>query len=248
LGALAMDEGRYAAAESSLKHAAAAPGAMARTHYRLALLLLRPVNGPERERAVEAAEHARRALEQFPSSPDYRLALAQALMVSEDWEASARELNTLSVRAGWRGRANEEMEELVRRRQQAVAGVERPAPESQPHAQPAPTQPLELAAVPPPPKPPPPPPMRWPPPGADIVAGRIDYVDCSSSEKIIVLRHPLLNLRFRSPKGKPAKLFLPPQRDWTEIPCGAKGWTVNIAYYPYSRRDGITGDAIAILF
>jgi hypothetical protein len=108
--------------------------------------------------------------------------------------------------------------------------------------------PIEIAVVPAPPKPPPPPPMRWPPPGATILAGRIDYVDCSGPEKIIVMRHPLLSMKIREPEGKPAKLFHAPEKDWTEIPCGAKGWTVNVAYYPDRRQTGVLGRAAAILF
>jgi hypothetical protein len=90
--------------------------------------------------------------------------------------------------------------------------------------------------------------MRWPPAGASIAIGRIDYVDCRGEDKIIVLRHPLLNLRFREKKGRPAKLFLPPEKGWTEIPCSARDWTVNIAYYQYQGVPGLTGEAIAILF
>jgi hypothetical protein len=90
--------------------------------------------------------------------------------------------------------------------------------------------------------------MRWPPPGASIMAGRIDYVDCRGPEKIIIMHHPLLNFRFRERKGKPAKLFHSPQKNWTEIPCGAKGWNVNIAYYESRNQPDVTGDAVAILF
>jgi len=54
-------------------------------------------------------------------------------------------------------------------------------------------------------------------------------------------------MRIRERKGKPAKLFHPPE-NWTEIPCGAKGWTVNVAYYPDRDDDSVLGDAAAILF
>ena len=247
-GALAMDAGVYDQAEPLLERAAEDPKAAARTRHRLALLLLRPTAGRTRERAQEAARQARLALGEFPGSPDYRLTLAQALMVDEAWEAAARELNALAADPAWRHRAEEELEELVRRRHQALAQAERPnlGPEA---AAPLAGQPaLEVAAVPLPPKQPPPGPMRWPPPGASIIGGRIDYVDCSGPDKIIVMRHPLLRLRFRERKGKPAKLFLAPLKDWTEIPCGSKGWNVNIAYYEARNQDGVTGEAVAILF
>ena len=243
-----MDAGRYDEAEAWLLRAAEDPAASARTHYRLALMLLRPSAGQTREKARAAAEHARRALEQFPGAPDYRLTLAQALMVDEAWEAAAGEFGRLAADPEWRERAEEEMDELVRRRQQALSALERPAVEGRAEAPAADQQPLEVAAVPAPPKPPAPGPMRWPPPGASIAVGRIDYVDCSGPDKIIVLRHPLLNLRFRERKGRPAKLFLPPYKDWTEIPCSAKDWTVNIAFHQYPNHMEITGDAVAILF
>lgn len=247
-GALAMDEGRYDEAEPLLEQAAADPGATARTHYRFALMLLRPVGGQTRERATRAARHARHALERAAMAGDYRLTLAHALMVDEQWEASARELNQLAQEPAWRERADEEMAELLRRRQQALSAVTRPAEPTAPPPSSVDAGPLELAAVPPPPKSAPPPPISWPPPGAHILAGRVDYVDCRGPEKIIVMRHPLLTLRIRERKGKPAKLFHPPEKHWTEIPCGAKGWTVNIAYYPYRGRTDILGDAAAILF
>lgn len=248
LGALAMDEGRYDEAETLLDKAAADPGATARTHYRFALMLLRPVGLPARERAESAARHARQALDRSLDASDYRLTLAHALMVGEHWEAAASELNRLAQGPHWRERAEEEMAELLRRRQQALSAVARPAAPRSPQAAHVDPGPLQLAALPPPPKPAPPPPMRWPPPGAHILAGRVDFVDCRGPEKIIVMRHPLLTLRIREPKGKPAKLFYAPQKHWTEIPCGAKGWTVNIAYYPYRNRTDILGDAAAILF
>jgi hypothetical protein len=224
--------------------------ATARTHYRLALLLLRPAENRLRERAREAAAHARKALARVPSSPDYRLALAQALMVDEAWDASARELNQLAGDPNWAERAAMERQELVRRRQQVINSVERPV--FRPDIATLPWhRPLAVDPVPRPPepaRPSAPPPMRWPPPGSSIAVGRIDYVDCSGPEKIIVMRHPLLRLRFRERKGKPARLFLSPEKSWTEIPCGAKGWNVNIAYYNSQDSNGITGDAVAILF
>ena len=248
-GAFAMDEGLYDEAERLLEMAAADADATARTRHRLALMLLRPKAERTRDRARAAATQARQALESFPRSPEYRLALAQALMVSEQWDASARELGALSRHPGWRQRADDEMNELQRRRQQALGELPRPPIASSAPDPPSTLgEPLELAAVPKPPKPPPPPPMRWPPPGATILAGRIDWVDCTGPEKIIVMRHPFLSYRIRDPRGKPAKLFHSPEKDWTEIPCGAKGWTVNIAYYPYRNKDRILGDAAAILF
>ncbi len=247
-GALAMDRGRFDEAETLLDAAAAGPAPTARTRYRLALMLLRPAGERTRERARLAAEQIMLALEGYPDALEYRLTLAQALMVDQQWDASARELNRLTRYPLWRERAEREMEELERRRQQALAALPKPRLAPAPRPPIEQTRPLEIAEVPKPPKPAPPPPLRWPPPGATILAGRIDYVDCSGAEKIIVLRHPLRTPRIRERKGKPAKLFHSPMKDWTEIPCNAKGWTVNIAYYPYHNDDGILGTAVAILF
>ncbi|MCB1022004.1 MAG: hypothetical protein KDC27_18880, partial [Acidobacteria bacterium] len=248
LGALAMDRGRYDEAERRLLLAADSPSASARTHYRLALMLLRPAaHAPAEERGAAAVAQARLALDAVPRSPDYRLGLAQALMVAERWESAAAELRTLSSHPGWQTRARDEMAELIRRRQQALAAEQRPVLASE-DVEAIPVAPLETAAVPPPPKPPPPKPMRWPPAGAAIMAGRIDYVDCSGPQKMIVMRHPVLDVRFREPKGRPAKLFASPLKDWKEIPCGAQGWTVNVAYRPRRASDGALGDALAILF
>ncbi|MEZ5393738.1 MAG: hypothetical protein R2724_12945 [Bryobacterales bacterium] len=246
LGALAMDRGRYDEAEQFLLQAAGSTAASARTRYRLALMLLRP-SEPAAGRVSEAVSQARMALDAAPASPDYRLALAQALMVAEQWDASASQLRILAALPEWRLRATDEMDELIRRRQQALSAEQQPTlPPAV--AQTLPVTPLEIAKVPAPPKPPPPAPMRWPPSGAAIMAGRIDVVDCSGPQKIIVMRHPILDVRFREPKGRPAKLFASPLKEWKEIPCGAKGWTVNVAYRPRRAGDGALGDALAILF
>jgi hypothetical protein len=211
-------------------------------------MLLRPEGGDVRSRARSAAQQARMAVDDFPAAPAFRLALAQALMVDQQWESSARELNALAADPQWRARAEQEMEELLRRRQQAVGALPKPPVDRALGDVTVPLEPMEIAEVPAPPKPPPPAPMRWPPPGARILAGRIDYVDCRGPDKVIVMRHPFLSLHIREPKGKPAKLFHPPEKGWTEIPCGAKGWTVNVAYYPRPGLRGMLGDAVAILF
>ena len=248
LGALAMDRGQYPKAESLLAEAANDAAASARACYRLALMLLRSDGEQTRERARRAAEQARRALARVPEARDYRLALAQALMVDEQWDAAARELNALArgcrlARTRRRGDA----------RANAAANRRSPGCPSQ-ASRPRPRLPPRL-------------PNRSSSPPSRLLQSRRLRRPCvgplperpsspaasttstaSGPDKVIVMRHPLLTLRIRERKGRPAKLFHPPEKGWTAIPCGAKGWTVNIAYYPYRNASDLLGDAAAILF
>ena len=249
LGAIAMDAGQYDEAEAHLAEAVRDPLAAARTHHRYALLLLRPTEAHPDGQAELAAQHAARALEKQPGDRRFLLTHAQALMVAGQWDASARSLRRLYAMPEARERAERELEELQRRRNQALRS------EKGPQLAAGPTAPLddELTAALPASVPPPlphvePPVTSWPPPGAEIIAGRIDFVDCSGPDKIIVLRSRLFPMRFREPRNRPAKIFFPPDKSWRTIPCGAKGWTINIAYRPYRELGAVRGDVIAILF
>ncbi|MBI1357012.1 MAG: hypothetical protein GC160_21950 [Acidobacteria bacterium] len=247
LGALEMDAGRYDEAETLLAEAVRDADAAPRTHHRYALLLLRPTDADPVDRAELAALHASLALESQPDDPRFLLTQAQAWMVSGAWDAAVGALRRLLVQPQSRAKAEQEMAELERRRNQALRST--PAP---PLAVASP-EPLPAALAPPPPKdiPPPavePPVTNWPPPHAEVIYGRVDYVDCSGPDKIIVLRNSLFPMRFREPRGRPAKIFFPPDKSWETIPCGAKGWTINLAYRPYRELGSVRGDVVAILF
>lgn len=248
LGALAIAEGRYNEAEELLELAVRDPEATAETHHRYSLTLLRPVDDDPVFRAEKAAIHAESALAEDPLDGRFGLTYAQALMVAGRWDDSARALRPLLSQAEWRERAVREFEELERRRTQAMRRVVAPEPDV---AEPKPLDELfatklELR-VPPPPKVVQQPAQTWPPPGTTIAVGNIERVDCSGPDKLIILRHPLLKVQFREPKGRPAKLLFPPEKSWKEIPCGAKGWSINLAHRPSPRKD-VLGDVVAILF
>lgn len=250
LGALAMTEGRYDEAEELLARAVRDPAAAGATHHRYAQVLLRPVDHDPAVRAEMAAIHAELALEAYPDDPRFLLTRAQALMVARQWDAVAGALRPLLAKADWRERARREFTEMVRRRQQAMRSAPpptlaapRPAALDRSLRSTAPMQ------VPPPPvQVQPPAAMPWPPPGTTVTYGRIDRVDCSGPDKLIILRHPLFRIQFREPKGRPAKLFFPPDKSWKSIPCGARGWTINIAHKPSRAGGDVRGDAVAILF
>ncbi len=248
LGALAIADGRYDDAEALLELAVRDPEATAETHHRYALTLLRPVEDDSAFRAEKAALHAESALESAPSNPRFQLTYGQALMVAGRWNDAAAALRPLLTKTEWRERAVREFEEIDRRRTQAMRAV---APPSLIPQQPSPLSGAFLAAldtrVPPPPKVVERPAQAWPPPGTTIAYGRIERVDCSGPDKLIILRHPLLKVQFREPKGRPAKLLFPPEKSWKEIPCGAKGWSINLAHKPSPRKD-VLGDVVAILF
>ncbi len=247
LGALEMDLGHYDAAEPWLAQGAAHPDAGARTHYRYALMLLRPTSSDAVERAREAARHAREALSERPGSSAYRLTLAQAEMVSQRWAESERALEKLRADPVYAHRARAELRTLRLRRVQASAAD--PAP---PVSTEAPVAAAELGVRLPSPLPLPQPvepdPAAWPPPGAHIALGRIDTVDCSGPEKVVILKNRLFPMRFREPAGRPARLHQPPDQ-WKALPCnGAAGRYVNLAYKPAAKPGRIRGDVVAILF
>ncbi len=244
LGAIAMDEGRYEEAEGWLERTVKEPSATAVTHHRYAQLLLRPTDGDPVLRAETAAAHALRALEIVPDDARFRLTRAQALMVAGRWDESVRGLRPLLARPNWTERAEREYAEVLRRKQQAMWSV--PTPKLTPRD----PEPLmagllapSLSEI-----PPPAPVSAWPPPGTTVIHGRIDYVDCSGPDKIIVMRNPLFPMRFREPKDRPAQVFFPPDKSWKTIPCGARGWTVSLAHRPYRKTGPVRGDVAAILF
>jgi hypothetical protein len=87
----------------------------------------------------------------------------------------------------------------------------------------------------------------WPPPDTLIYAGRIAGVVCSAGQKRIVMDNPWFRIEFVESPKQPAKLHRPPLK-WKTLPCGTRGWQVNIAYIPHRGKGGLTGEARAILF
>ena len=243
LGALEMDRREYDRAEPLLRQATAAPGATARTRRRYALLLLRPADYEVIERAEEAARQANLALRERPDNAENRLTLAHAQMVAERWPEAERNLTLLLAEPDFAGRAESELATLRLRREQTLR-AQAPAARraTAPPLVEAESEPPEPSAPPAAAKP------TWPPPGVAIVTGQIDTVDCSGPEKIVILKSPLFPMRFREPKGQPARLYTPPQK-WETIPCqGARGLLVNLAFRPAKELGRIRGDVVAILF
>jgi len=247
LGAIEMDLGRYARAEESLARAVAADRPEARTRYRYALMLLRPTeDGDAAERAEEARRQARLALDDAPSASAYRLTLAQAETTLGRWTDAVGTLRPLLADPEYSARAQREYETIGLRRQQALRAVEAPQVAAEAaKAGEVPRAPLpKTVAKPPPPKKP-----SWPPPGTTVVAGRIDFIDCSGPQKVVILRSPFFPMRFREPKGRPAHLYSPPIKKWKTAPCeGAAGMYVNIAYRPIAQPNYVQGELVAILF
>ncbi len=218
-------------------------------HHRFALTLLTPGPGTATSRAERAIEQARAASQLEPDNPKIRLTLAQALMVAKRWSASAPELRALALYPAWRARAEREFAELNRRRNRSTQSVEAPNLATGPPPQPPTFEPLPKR-IPRPPAPPKPTPQkpRWPPPGSAIAAGRIVAVECGSSGKVIVLASGRYRLRFRETAGRPIQLFRAPIKEWKELPCGTRGWSVNVAYKPVRAGGAVHGEALAVLF
>lgn len=254
LGALAIERGRFDEAEDRLRIAAADPSASALTRHRYALMLLRPTSDAPGPRAEEAIGQAQRALELAPGKPEFLRTLAQANAVAGHWNRSAEVLLDLQAKQGWDAVAAEDFRELLRRRGQSLRAVDSPrlGPPAMLHVSssqigsPAPTAVPEFAEA-------PVAPLRqphdwpWPPPDTLIYGGRIAGVVCSAGQKRIIMDNPLFRVEFVESPKQPVKLHRPPLK-WKSIPCGSRGWQVNIAYVPYKRKGALTGEARAILF
>jgi hypothetical protein len=249
LGALFMDMGNYDSAEEQLAGAIAKGSSEPRTHYRYALMLLRPASGSAGDRARLAARHARLAQDFDPTEPRYLLTEAQARMAAEEWDESARLLGQLMRVDGWGNAAVAEFRELERRRFQAAAKMPPPVfawndfelPESVRRA-------LDAGAI---PEPPPPPPkqnwVRWPPPGSVLVYGWITSVECAAGEKVIHFRGPSARMRLRERPGEPPLIFSAPKGAKT-LPCGMKSKEVNLAYRPVRGESNFQGEVVAVVF
>lgn len=241
LGALAIERGRFDEAEARLQVASADADASAHTHQRYALMLLRPSAGEPAPRAEAAIAHALQALALVPDKPAFLRTLAQASIVAGHWNRAAQVLLNLQAKQGWEATAGEDFHELLRSRWQRLRAVDAPrigplAPHTAPAFAKARLAPLREPHD-----------YAWPPPDTRIFIGRIARVDCSTSQKRIVMEHPLFRVEFVESPKQPAKLHHPPLK-WKTIPCDTYGWNVNIAYVPYRGKGALTGEARAILF
>ena len=243
LGALAIERGRFDEAEDRLRAASADDdGASALTHQRYALMLLRPTGEAPAPRAETAVRHGLRALKMAPGKPEFLRTLAQASIVAGHWSRAAQVLLDLQAQQGWDATAREDFRELLRSRGQRLREVD--SPRIQPLAAPLAMPEYAKAGL---------APLRqprdypWPPPDTQIYSGRIADVECSAGQKLIVMQNPLFRVEFVELPIQPAKLHRPPLK-WKIIPCGARGWNVNIAYIPYRGRGSLAGEARAILF
>lgn len=264
LGALAMAQGRYDLAEEKLRSAIRKGASRPLTHHRYSLVLLRPFergeDGPAAADAMDRVQtavlHARKAREGDLGEPRYLLGEAQALGVAGLWDEAVRSLTELQSFAGWRERAEVEFAELLRRRQQAMRSVERPRLPPDPPAAPGsggPGSALLAAWLDPPPphvpkpEPPPPPKLVWPPPGTILLYGYINGVDCRAGERIVSVRTPRFTIELRERAAAPAKLYHPPL-PWDELPCGLRGYEVNVAYRPLPAGSEVRGELVAVVF
>jgi len=247
MGAIQMDLGRYEEAEPLLARAVEAEAPEARTRYRYSLMRLRPVaDGDVVSRANDAAAQARLAVEQWPDVPAYRFTLVQAETEAQRWSEAIATLQPLLGNPEYADRARREYETILLRRQQALRGVEAPVVTAPSETTEIPRKPLPKSAE-------TPPPSRkrtpWPPPGTTLTSGQIDFVDCSGPEKVVILRSQFFPMRFRERKDRPARIYTPPYKEWTSIPCsGARGMLVNLAYKPIRQPNYLRGEVVAILF
>lgn len=265
LAAVAIAQGEYDQAEEKLRNALQKGSQRPSTHYQYSLMLMRPVEetgfsaresaGAE-DRIRQAVSHARLAREAKPLEATYLLAEAQALVLAGSWNAAADRLLKLRAFPGWGERSEEEFAELVRRRQQVLRSV--PAPREAAglsNARVVVKDRLMVAwwwnprapEVPPPPPPPEPDPPPWPPPGTVLLYGYIIGVECLSESKIVTVKTPRYTIELREEAANPAKLYHPP-KGWTALPCGIRGYEVNVAYRPLPPGADVRGELVAVVF
>jgi hypothetical protein len=257
LGALAMARGQYDVAEEKLRAAIRKGSPKPSTHHRYSLMLLRPLEGPAgaetsdatAERAATAISHARLARKANPSEPRYLLGEAQALLVAGLWDSAARLLAMLEAFPGWNEKADVEFAELLRRRQQALRSVAAPDVlggagaahqaawlDFSPPKVSKPNPTARVAAR-----------FEWPPAGTVLLYGYISGVECREGEKIVRVKTPRFTVELREAAARPAKLYFPPLK-WEKLPCGLRGYEVNVAYRPLPPGGAVRGELVAVVF
>ncbi|MEX2302256.1 MAG: hypothetical protein WD733_15050, partial [Bryobacterales bacterium] len=99
--------------------------------------------------------------------------------------------------------------------------------------------------------PPDPVPQAWPPPGTVLLYGYINGVECRPQAKpqlkIVTVKTPRYSIELRETAARPAKLYHAPKK-WTELPCGLRGYEVNVVYRPLAASQDVRGELVAVVF
>ncbi len=247
-GALELLRGRLEFAEAHYRWAVLLGDERARTAYRLANLLMLPGEVPV-HRAAEALRHALRARDGMPREPAHRLSVVHAYMLVGDWRRAFRELSELAKFPGWQSRARREAREVRRRhgaglrfdpppplRAAAPAYPELPAPALSPPPLPRVRASSDRGAD-----------RRWPPYGAWLTHGRVAWVDCSADGKRVIVHSPYKRYVFRENPRRQPRLINRPFREH-ELPCGARGWQVAVAYRKGPSDGDTDGELVGLRF
>ena len=220
-----------------------------RTAYRYALLLMRP-GEPFAKRASDALRYALQAVRSMPWEPNHHLALAQARMLSEDWEGSYEALRVLAGFPGWGRVARREVAEIERRRFQAILPERSPSLETrvpvnsvsiplsiqlQPWEEPS-VRSRPAAGR-----------RRWPPYGTWLVHGKVAWVDCSARRQRVIVHTPYKRLVLLVDTDKPLRLINRPFRG-DSLPCEARGWNAAFAYRKAPEGSDADGELVGIRF
>ncbi len=247
--AVQLMRGKQDLAERHYGLALALGDTRARTAYRYALLRMRPGTDPAK-RAADAVRFARRARDTMPWEPTHQLALTHARMLQGDWAGAFDELRQLARFPGWERRVEREVLEIRRRQDQAFAALPPPAlaaavPVSRVDV-PAPSELSPWTA----------PRLgsrrpsisrRWPPSGTWLVHGRIAWIDCSDSDRKVVVHSSFQRLVLRENPDRSPRLINRPFRG-KALPCAARGWVVAIAYRKLPGGGPVDGEIVAIRF
>ena len=220
-----------------------------RTAYRYALLRMRP-GEPFVNRAGDALRYALQAVQSMPWEPNHHLALAQARMLSEDWEGSYEALRVLAGFPGWGRVARREVAEIERRRFQAILPERSPSLETrvpvnsvsvplsiqlQPWEEPS-VRSRPAAGR-----------RRWPPYGTWLVHGKVAWVDCSARRQRVIVHTPYKRLVLLVDTDKPLRLINRPFRG-DSLPCEARGWNAAFAYRKAPEGSDADGELVGIRF
>jgi hypothetical protein len=84
-----------------------------------------------------------------------------------------------------------------------------------------------------------------------LLYGYINGVECRPQTKpqlkIVTVKTPRYTIELRETAARPAKLYHAPKK-WTELPCGLRGYEVNVVYRPLAAGQEARGELVAVVF
>jgi hypothetical protein len=80
-----------------------------------------------------------------------------------------------------------------------------------------------------------------------LLYGYINGIECRREVKTVTVKTPRYSIELREIAARPAKLYHAPKK-WTELPCGLRGYEVNVVYRPSAAGQEARGELVAVVF